>query len=303
MSSFSVRVPCSSANIGPGFDSLGIALSLYLNVLCAVEESEVFEMEITKVSEGLSKNPDENLLTQMVEKILNQYNRKLKKEIHLIIESEIPLGAGLGSSSTAVIAGVMIANEIGDLNLNRDALLDLCCSIEGHPDNVCPAFLGNFTVSVYAKPCIYLTIPFPDKIKILAATPSYQLATEKARQALPQTYSREDVVFNIQRASALPHILNNPSLWHRLKDVLQDKIHQPYRLTLLPGFEKILNMSIDGCLGSFVSGAGPTALVFYIHNGPLIENYIKECFAAFGYDTTIRQLKVDNGGALLNKRR
>ena len=296
---FSIRVPCSSANLGPGFDSLGLALTLYLNVDIKVAESPEFLMEIAKATVGLSTDPKENLLTQMITHTLSKFNKSPKKKLVLCIDSEIPFGSGLGSSSTAVIAAAMIANQIGDMYLSKDAMLDLCCEIEGHPDNITPGFLGNLTVSVHSQPCIYLTIPFPEQIKIMAATPSYQLATEKARKALPSHYSREDVVYNIQRASALPHILRNPAYWNRLKDVLQDKIHQPYRLKLLPGFEDILEINVDGCLGSFVSGAGPTALILYLNNEKAIGAFVTTAFAKHGFTTTIRHLEVDTHGALL----
>ena len=300
MTLFTIKVPCSSANLGPGFDALGLALSLYLVVHAEVVDASAFSMEIVQASDGLPMDVKNNLLTQMIQQTLVKFNKSPKKKISLKINSEIPLGSGLGSSSTAVIAAVMISNQVGELHLSRDALLDLCCEIEGHPDNICPGFLGNLTVSVYAKPCIYLTIPFPEEIKIIAATPNYQLATELARNALPTHYSREDVVYNIQRASALPHILSNPSYWNRLKDVLQDKIHQPYRLKLLPGFEDILKININGCLGSFVSGAGPTALILYLNNALEIEKFVNEAFGKHGHTTTIRHLKVDAHGAQFN---
>ena len=299
MANFTIRVPASSANLGPGFDSLGLALSLYLHVSVLTTESDSLQMRIISTSPGLTRDVDKNLLTVTIANTLLKFNKAPKKLIQLEIDSEIPLGSGLGSSSTAVIAGVMIANEIGQLELNKDALLNLCCDIEGHPDNICPGFLGNLTVSVNAKPCIYLTIPFPNEIKIIAATPSYELATEKARKALPDMYPREDVVYNIQRASALPHVLSNPSHWHLLKEVLQDKIHQTYRLPFLPGFSDILSMSIDGCLGTFVSGAGPTALVLYISNEEIIIDFVKKAFQKYNHTTTIRKLQVDTDGASL----
>eukprot|EP00835_Amoeboradix_gromovi_P001471 NODE_67_length_23829_cov_0.557059.p10 type:complete len:305 gc:universal NODE_67_length_23829_cov_0.557059:11386-12300(+) len=299
MTKFEIRVPCSSANLGPGFDALGLALSLYLYVEVQALDSDEFEIVILEATQGLSLEPEVNLLTQMITQTLTRYGKSPKKKIKLKIKSEIPFGSGLGSSSTAIIAAVMIANQVGDLHLNRDALLDICCEIEGHPDNICPGFLGNLTVSVYSKPCIYLTISFPEEIKIMAATPSYQLPTEKARQVLPNYYSREDVVFNIQRASALPHILSNPSYWNRLKDVLQDKIHQPFRLSLLPGFETVLRIEEEGCLGAFVSGAGPTALILYLNNEEKIEQFVRDAFSKHGFTTTVRHLKVDVHGALL----
>ncbi|KAJ5150497.1 Homoserine kinase [Penicillium coprophilum] len=280
MTSFVIKIPCSSANIGPGFDVIGLALSLYLDLHVTVEakpSSQLpFNCAITyedqsKSVEQISLDPEVNLITRVALYVLRCHDQRafpVETKVHIV--NPIPLGRGLGSSGTAVVAGVMLGNEV-----------------ERHPDNVAASLFGGFVgtylnelkpedvarkeipLSETPEPPMaighYRKFNWAPEIKAIAIIPNFVVPTANARNVLPETYSRADVVFNLQRAALLPAALgSSPPDPDMIFLAMQDKVHQPYRKTLIPGLTEILQFMTPatqpGLLGICLSGAGPTIL-------------------------------------------
>ncbi|OGM42436.1 homoserine kinase [Aspergillus bombycis] len=310
-SSFVIKTPCSSANIGPGFDVIGLALSLHLELHVTIDSAKASQPPLNCVvtyddqsnsTEEISLDPEVNLITRVALYVLRCHDqRAFPAETHVHIVNPIPLGRGLGSSGTAVVAGVMLGNEVGRLGLSKERLLDYCLMIERHPDNVAASLFGGF-VGTYLnelKPEDIARIEIPlsevlpapaggidtgirppepplgighyrkfqwaKEIKAIAIIPDFVVPTANARCVLPTAYSRADVVFNLQRAALLPAALGtSPPDPDMIYLAMQDKVHQPYRKTLIPGLTEILksmNPSTQpGLLGICLSGAGPTIL-------------------------------------------
>ncbi|THX25322.1 phosphoribosylformylglycinamidine cyclo-ligase-like protein [Aureobasidium pullulans] len=322
--SFSIKVPCSSANIGPGFDVIGLALSVWLEVRVTVDSSKrssEHQSNCKITYEGLGKEnvdlvADRNLITQTALYVLRCHDQHaFPSETHVHIINPIPLGRGLGSSGAAVVAGVMLGSEVGGLNLSKDRMLDFCLMIERHPDNVAAALFGGFVGSylkdldpedmkrkeiplseVLPAPAggvdTGLTPPIPPinigkhikfnwapEIKCIAIIPDFEVSTAKARSVLPTEYPKADVISNLQRIALLTTALGqSPPNADMIYDGMQDKIHQPYRKTLIPGLTEILKSvtptSQPGLLGICLSGAGPTILALATHNFEQIANHL-----------------------------
>ncbi|KAH0003240.1 phosphoribosylformylglycinamidine cyclo-ligase-like protein, partial [Aureobasidium melanogenum] len=322
--SFSIKVPCSSANIGPGFDVIGLALSVWLELRVTVDSSKKSSEHQSNCKityEGLGKESvdlvaDRNLITQTALYVLRCHNQHaFPSETHVHIVNPIPLGRGLGSSGAAVVAGVMLGSEVGGLNLTKDRMLDFCLMIERHPDNVAAALFGGFVGSylkdldpedmkrkeiplseVLPAPAggvdTGLTPPIPPinigkhikfnwapEIKCIAIIPDFEVSTAKARSVLPTEYPKADVISNLQRIALLTTALGqSPPNADMIYDGMQDKIHQPYRKTLIPGLTEILKSvtptSQPGLLGICLSGAGPTILALATHNFEQIANHL-----------------------------
>ncbi|WPH00782.1 phosphoribosylformylglycinamidine cyclo-ligase-like protein [Acrodontium crateriforme] len=319
----SIKVPCSSANIGPGFDCIGLALSLWLELEVKVgdeaSKGASHNCRITYEGEGkenIDINPDRNLITQTALYVLRCHEkRQFPEPTHVHIKNPIPLGRGLGSSGAAVVAGVALGNEVGGLNLSKDRILDFCLMIERHPDNVAAALYGGF-VGSYLKeldpedmkrkeiplaevlpapqggedtglvPPIpplnigkHIRFPWAAEIKCIAIIPDFEVSTAKARGVLPTTYERADVIYNLQRVALLTTALGqSPPNADMIYDGMQDKVHQPYRKTLIPGLTEILRSvtpsSHPGLLGICLSGAGPTVLALATDNYDKIAKHL-----------------------------
>jgi homoserine kinase len=254
-----LRLPATSANLGPGFDALGLAMSLYLTI----EASESTKDSIEAAGRDVHRisNPHRNLILNTYRDVLAAHHRPAPS-LHLNLYNEIPLGMGCGSSAAALLAGVHLANHFGHLGWTSHQVMVEACLREGHPDNVAACALGGMTTScqegseILAATCGH-DLPW----KLLLAIPSASLATEKARALLPPTYSRADAVANIQRSSLLvaAFALNRPDL---LRTAMQDRIHQPYRSEACPLLPLLLPLAMHpGVYGVALSGAGPSVLL------------------------------------------
>ena len=268
----SVRVPATSANLGAGFDTLGMALSLY-NVFNVREllPPGVFSCDV--IGEGAKELSDaeNNMVVQSCLQAWGMWSvgpglPGFALECHNVI----PLCRGLGSSSTAVVAGVVLANELAALGKSEARLLRTMTSIEGHPDNVAPCFLGGMTVSCWdGVELRYVKLPpLPPDMHVVAAVPDVQVRTHDARKALPSEVPFGDAVFNLGRAALLCAAWAT-GRWEHLSWGMDDRLHQPYRSRLFPGGEVILDrvQGIPGCLGVAISGSGPT-VVALVRGGP-----------------------------------
>jgi homoserine kinase len=292
-----IRVPASTANLGPGFDVLGMALGLYVTV-CAESSSKMSIMN--KGTRPGPWNPEEHLLVQVAEKTAKTYQASLPP-LSIICDSEIPAGSGLGSSAAIVVAGVLLANAACPLSLSPIQLLDMAVSLEGHADNVAAALSGGLRIC-YQN----VSSPVSDKVKAIVVTPDFELRTSTSRRALPESYSRADVVFNLQRLSLLLTALAQETPDPQLVSLgMQDRVHQPYRLSLVPGLESALRLRMDGLLGICLSGAGPTILALATHSLDAIGSAIAAEFHKHvdmdgnPIQSTVRILPIDHVGATL----
>ncbi|MCL2387715.1 MAG: homoserine kinase [Defluviitaleaceae bacterium] len=249
-----VRVPATTANMGAGFDCFGMALNLYNEV--AVEESDQF------IIEGAADVPttEENLIYQVIKQFYEEIGKPLPM-LKLVQTDEIPMTRGLGSSSACIVAGLMVANELAGQPMTRDDLAQRACQIEGHPDNVAPAIYGGFVVAAMEDNQLHsVKIAPSDALSFITFIPDFQLSTEEARQILPQTYTKADAIFNISRASLFVASMISQN-WDNLRVAVNDRIHQPYRGTLIPNMDKIFEYAqTEGAKGVFMSGAGPTII-------------------------------------------
>ncbi|KAM7223399.1 GHMP kinase, C-terminal domain containing protein [Rhypophila decipiens] len=332
---FTIRTPCSSANIGPGFDVIGLALSMYLELRVTIDRTKTksehpLNCRITCEGQGessgdISLDPEANLITSVALYVLRCHDqRSFPCETHVHIINPIPLGRGLGSSGAAVVAGVFLGKECGKLDhLSHDRLFDFCLMIERHPDNVGAALYGGF-VGTYLKPLTpedvarkeipisevlpapaggidtgfrppappfgighHIKFPWAPEIKAITIIPDFEVATAKARDVLPKEYPRPDVVYNLQRIALLPVALGqsppDPDLIYL---AMQDKLHQPYRQTLIPGLTSIVESMTPetqpGLLGVCLSGAGPTILALATDNFEEIAERIMAVFKEQG---------------------
>jgi homoserine kinase/phosphoserine phosphatase SerB len=313
---WSIRVPGSSANIGPGFDTLGLGLSIYLDLDVDVgvdvdvdvnvnaNEKDPF-IEIVHKGYGESSvnvDPKENLITSTAIRVAAFYKKTLPSMI-IKCNNNIPLGSGLGSSGAAVVAGVVLANLVCDLGLTKDEIFDYCVMIEGHPDNVAASLFGGYVAS-YTGPernC-YIPLGISRDIKAITVTPEFSVETKLARSVLPDNYVRKDVVYNLQRVAVLSCALANANDALTIYHAMQDKIHQSYRQHLIPGletmFKEITPDKYPGLLGICISGAGSTVLALANGNFDIIGQRMKDIFSNHGYHSEIRVNEIDRTGAV-----
>lgn len=261
MSWTEVRVPATSANLGPGFDALGMALSIYLE--CRFRPAERLVIRPAGRDASLI-SPGENNLIWQTALAVAEHARRPMPAIELEVNNEIPIGKGLGSSAAALVAGVVIADEILGLEWDRHKILDEAARIEGHPDNVAAAALGSIVASAIDQEGITRAVrmQLPARYGVAIVVPDFILPTVEARAVLPQQYSRADAVFNIQRSALLIAAMMTATT-DAFHAALEDRIHQPYRARLVPGLAAMLQLRAEGLLGAALSGAGPSVLVFY----------------------------------------
>ncbi len=254
-----LRLPATSANLGPGFDALGLAMALYLTIDASVAES--FHIEATGRNADLCARLEDNLiLTTYIDVLANA--SVFARRLHLKLHNEIPLGMGCGSSASALLAGVLLANHFGGLNWTNQQILEEACRREGHPDNVAACYLGGMTVSAVKQGSV-VTATCGQNLPwgLTLALPSASLATPKARAMLPATYSREDVVANIQSTALLVAAFAQ-GRGDLLRTAMEDSLHQPYRMEACPLLGLLLPLTENpAILGVALSGAGPSVLL------------------------------------------
>ena len=256
---FHLRLPATSANLGPGFDALGLAMALYLTI--DATPADGFRIEATGRNADLCSSLDNNLILSTYTDVLTTANQPVTP-LFLQLSNEIPLGMGCGSSASALLAGVLLANHFGQLNWTSQQILNEACRREGHPDNVAACFLGGMTASAMVESQV-VTATYGVNLNwsLFLALPSSSLATEKARALLPDTCSYADAVANIQNTALLvsAFALGRGDL---LRTAMQDRLHQPYRMEACPLLPKLLPLTTNpGVLGVALSGAGPSVLV------------------------------------------
>jgi len=294
MSWFTVRVPASSANLGPGFDALGLALSLFLT--CRFRPSDALTIRVQgRDAAAIPDNP-ENLIWQTALAVARSLRLGMPP-IELEIHNDIPVGKGLGSSAAALTAGVVIADQLLDLRWKPLRILDEAARLEGHPDNVSACTLGSITVSAIdsggVARAVRLELPLHFGVGIVA--PDFDLPTFRARAVLPSAYSREDAVFNVQRAALLVAALAAGATW-AFPTALEDRFHQPYRIPLVPGLDEILKLRAPGLLGCALSGAGPSILVFHERGYESVCDLVRQIFRLHGHESEVLQTRIAERG-------
>ncbi len=292
-----IVVPASTSNLGAGFDTFGLALTLYNTF--EVEESDAFEVEV--YGEGADKLPaDVNNL------FLRTYIRACQelgvedRPIKVVQKNEIPLGRGLGSSATAIVGGIAAAIGLNNLKLSPDEMVELAMLFESHPDNIVPAVVGGFTVSAVdeknPRKVYFEKLPFPEELKVLVLIPDYEILTEEARRVLPLMVSLADAVFNVQRAALMVAALVNRD-FEKLREAAEDKLHQPYRSPLLKGFEPFKEEAYRlGADAVFISGSGSTIAVFTRRNEEEIGTFGVNLYKKMGIPARFKVLKADTEG-------
>lgn len=251
-----IDIPATSANLGSGFDSLGIALTMYNRVW--MEEADCLHITAT---DAVKIPTDESNLIYWAANHLYEICGKALPGLKIIQENNIPMARGLGSSSACIVAGILGANRLLGSPLSQTDLLNLAAKIEGHPDNTSPAISGGLVVSAIEGERVYsVSVPVSEKIAFAVMIPPFELKTEKARGVLPETYSRADTVYNLSRSGLMTASLFSGDL-QNLRVAVQDRIHQPYRSGLIDHCDSVFRMSYElGSLGTYVSGAGPTII-------------------------------------------
>jgi len=276
-----VRVPASSANLGPGFDALGMALGVYLT--CRFRRcSELRISAAGRDSESIPTGAD-NMIWQTAMTVAANLGCQMPP-IELEIQNDIPIGKGLGSSAAALTAGVVIADLVLDLGWKPLRMLDEAARLEGHPDNVAACTLGSIVASAIDSGGVAraVRLELPQRFGVAVVVPDFDLPTSKARAVLPASYSREDAVFNVQRAALLMAALAAGAIW-AFPAALEDRFHQPYRVPLVPGLDEILKLRAPGLLGCVLSGAGPSILVFYERGYECVCDLVRQIFALHGH--------------------
>lgn len=248
-----IKVPATSANLGAGFDTLGLALNIYNTFY--VEKSEELIMENVPAKFSNRKN----LFILSYDKTLASKN--IKANVYVKFETAIPISRGLGSSSSLIVAGVLAANNLHNLNLSLEEMFEICNSIEGHPDNVAPSLFGGFTSSMLnlGKP-FTKKIEVDSKLKFTVMIPNFEVKTSEARAVLPAKINIEDAVFSLSRAISFCFAMQDGNE-DVLKISFEDKIHEPYRKNLIPDYDILKKEVIKkGGLCFMISGSGSTCL-------------------------------------------
>ncbi|GGO05824.1 homoserine kinase [Saccharibacillus kuerlensis] len=294
-----VRVPASTANLGPGFDTLGMSLSLYLWLEMRQAEQTVVHF----AGEGFQGIPadKENLIYKVAQLVFDAAGVQVP-ELEIGMRSDIPLTRGLGSSASAIIAGMVAANALIGYPLSNDRLFDLATGLERHPDNVGASLFGGIIAAAWdGEHADYVRIEPPRNLKVLALIPEFELATTAARAVLPQQLSLQDAVYNISRSSLLTAALSSGRL-DLLASAMRDRLHQPYRAALVPGMEKVLTeASQRGALGAALSGAGPTLLALVDRDGGRdeeLEAFMQSVMRENGIEARTVWLEPDLEGAV-----
>jgi len=293
----SIKVPATSANLGPGFDCLGLALSLH-NFIKIYKNVDKLTIENNGVNNITERNED-NLIYKSIKMLYDKVGEKVPP-IRIVQDVNIPLSRGLGSSAACIVGGLTAANELLGKPVGKEKILELATEMEGHPDNVAPALFGGFVISTKTDGGVkYIRHAVNSTVKFVALVPNFPMSTKKARSVLPQTINYRDAVFNIGRSSLLTASLITGDL-SCIKYAVEDKVHQPYRLGLIQDGEKIFKAAYSyGADAIFISGSGST-LMALTKNTDVVEKMRSFC-KGLSAKWDVVPLDVDNEGVQVLK--
>ena len=293
-----VRVPATSANMGPGFDCLGIALNLYN------------EFAFKELDEGLKFNGipeefcnEENIIYKSMKHCIDKAGYKIKGVEISEINQDVPISRGLSSSTTCIVGGLVGANAIMGNKFSEDELLDMAVEIEGHPDNVAPALIGGMVVAITEDhKTIHDKVAVKDGIKFVSMIPDFRLSTEEARKVLPKKLTIKEGVYNVSRAALMVSCFSSGK-YELIKYACKAAFHQNYRSKLIPGFEEVYNKSYElGALACYLSGAGPTMMAIIDEKDERFSNKLREFLKSKQMKWDILELSLDNHGATILER-
>lgn len=291
-----IRIPATSANLGAGFDALGLALSFYNYV--GMEESD--RVEISSADDIAVPTDESNLIYVSAKDLFEVCGKKLEG-LKLRQTNNIPMARGLGSSSACIVAGLVGANTLLGNPLTTDDLVDLAAQIEGHPDNTAPALLGGIVTAVFdGRKVHWVKQEVFTKLKFVALIPDFELKTEKARACLPKEVSHKDAVYNLSRAALFSASLLTGK-FENLRTAVHDKLHQPYRMELIPNCREVFDIAYThGAYGVFISGAGPTIMAIADESNEFFEGKMKFSLENAGLTGwQVREFHIDNEGTKL----
>lgn len=289
-----IQIPATSANLGAGFDALGLALTYYNHV--TMEECD--HIDIAAEDAQAIPTDETNLIYVSAKDLFTVCGRRLEG-LRLRQVNNIPMARGLGSSSACIIAGLLGANTMLGEPLSLDDLVNMAAQIEGHPDNTAPALLGGIVTAVFdGKKVEWVKQEVFTKLKFVAIIPNYELKTEKARACLPKEVSHRDAVFNLSRAALFSASLLTGK-YENLRTAVSDRLHQPYRLELMPHAKEVFDIAYTlGAYGVYVSGAGPTVMAIVDENNRFFTGKMEFSLEAAGITGwQVKELSIDNHGA------
>lgn len=301
MKSITLRIPASTSNLGPGFDCLGIALSLYNLMTFEVLEGTDSIIEVEGEGSDILTDPTKNLVLKAFRTVYEK-SGKTAPAVKLKQVNNIPLERGLGSSAVAYIGGLVAANYFLGSPYTQKEILEMGVRYEGHPDNICPSYLGGFIIAAYTPEgtfytkCNNLELP-----QVLVAIPELEMNTKQARKALPSQIGYKDAVQNINRATLLVAALMQGD-WENIRVGMEDRLHQPYRDTAEGFIAAAVKAAVEaGAYGAALSGAGSTIFCFVSGKNPKIETALSEVFRERGIKVSLSYLEIDHEGLILTE--
>lgn len=305
----SVKTPATIANLGSGFDSFGLALPLY-NIVSVEEtvlpgtgiEINIINEKNNEESSLVNVPTDKNNIVYKAIELLYNFIGQVPNELKITIKTEIPISRGLGSSASVIVGGLIAANELLGHPADEKVLMSIATEIEGHPDNITPAFVGGITFSSWEEDgsVIYRKLPWNDDWKLMVCIPDYELNTEISRSVLPKEVPMKDAVFNLKRTAMFVDALYTKDE-ELLKLALKDKLHQPYREKLVPGLVDITNnlKHTNGVIGTVLCGAGPSILIIYNGIGVSeIKEIVSDTWNYFNVKTNFLNMPIEKEGAV-----
>lgn len=293
-----VSIPATTANLGPGFDCLGLALGLRNEIELTAVSQPALTIDIT--GEGAGKIPTDatNLAVQAAERVFELMGKR-PSGLHIRQNNHIPISSGLGSSAATTLGGILAANALVDGRLSEQQLVELAVAMEGHPDNVVPAFYGGLTLAVMDDDTLHVEAITVPPLQVVIVLPDFDLPTAQARAALPVQIPLRDAVFNVSRVGLVLRALERGD-FAALALAMQDKIHQPYRLPLIPGMAEAFAAAREkGAAAVTLSGAGPSVAAFALANHEAIAQAIQSAFTQAGLESRSWILPVENQGKLM----
>jgi homoserine kinase len=296
-----VQVPASTANLGPGFDTIGMALNLYAWIEMSVAEKTSFHL-LGDLIDGVPKDKS-NLIYVVAQKLFQQAGLSIP-ELEISMYSEIPLTRGLGSSASAIIGALVAANTLAQNKFSMQELFQMACQFEPHPDNIGASLYGGIIVACCDGQRVEHVRIEPDpRLELLVAIPAFKLSTSKAREVLPEKVSLKDAVFNVGHSSLLVAALATGK-FELLTFAMQDVLHHPYRASLIPGMNQILSQATQhGALSVALSGAGPTMIAFVERTSSRkadLESFLQQSFQKSGIQVQLKWLMPSTQGVIAN---
>jgi homoserine kinase len=294
-------VPATSANLGCAFDCGGLALKLYLKALFVPGPGEQLALEYKGATPDRFPADDSNLILHALRFAAAELDAPPPAG-HVLVESDIPISVGLGSSAAAVIAGLLLGARYSGKDTASEDILRWAEKIEGHIDNAAAAYHGGLVLALCnnVDKVVTLKTDFPESIRLVVVSPSVTVPTHEARGVLPRTYDREDVLHTLQRTALLAATCFS-GYFDLFPELFHDKLHQPYRQQLVPGIERCLKYRHEGLLGVAISGSGSSVIAFVTRNDDQIAEDLKEIFNQEGIQAEARSTSADNQGAWVTR--